>query len=125
MLVGIDGVELTDKIVLTKEMKKTLLMLKTAWSRGRDTFSNTVSFLSTKQAEQIYQIVRHSVYKESYVQILREHPELREIIKNDDDRLCMHDIYEILSWRLDKNEPPPKELRIADRVKGSLRAGTS
>ena len=109
-----------DKIKVTNELRKNWLMLKKAWLMNLSAFSNQLSLVPDKQAEQLYDVVRHSVYKDSYVDILREHPELKELVKNDDDRFFMHDMYESLSWRLGKREKPPKERQVYERMKGGI-----
>lgn len=73
-----------------------------------------------KQSEMLYDVVKHSLYKESYVEILHELPELRELVKSDEDRFFMHDIYAILSRRLGKSEPPPKTERGALAFRGRI-----
>lgn len=108
------------KIKITNELRKNWLMLKTAWRVNLSAFSNRLSLVPDKQAGQLYDVVRHSVYKDSYVDILREHPELKELVKNDDDRFFMHDMYESLSWRLGKREKPPKERQVSERMKGGI-----
>lgn len=96
------------------------LRARAAWTRDRDTFASVMSLVDRKRSEGLYDVVRHSLYKESYVQMLRERPELREIVKSDDDRLCMHDMYEILSFRLGRKEPPPKTERAAVAIRGRI-----
>ena len=112
--------ETPEKIVITDELRGIWLKVRRSWNMSHTAFSNTVSLLSDKKAEQLYGLVRHSLFKGSYVEILREHPELREILRSDDDRICMHDIYEVLSWRLRKSEKMPKDIETTMRVKGRI-----
>lgn len=109
-----------EKLVITPEVRRIWLKVRKAWNWSYDAFSNTVSYLKQDEAEKLYDVVRLSLFKESYAQMLQEHPELREIVKSDDDRLCMHDIYQILSWRLGKREKFPNDKRISRQIRGRI-----
>ena len=93
---------------MPNEVWATWLRVRGAWGRGKESFDSLMATLSGKQNEQLYDIVRYALYKDSYVQVLREKPELKQFLKSDEDRMCMIDIYEILSYRLRRSEPPPK-----------------
>lgn len=108
------------KLVITPEIRRIWLKVRHAWNWSYDAFSNTVSYLKQDEAEKLYDVVRLSLFKDSYAEMLHEHPELREIVKSDDDRLCMHDIYQILSWRLGKREEFPADKKIYMRMKGKI-----
>ena len=45
-------------------------------------------------------------------------PELKQFLKNDEDRLCMMDVYDILSYKLRRHEPTPKTEKGALAMKG-------
>jgi hypothetical protein len=105
---------------IPNEVRAAWLRVRAAWGRGTDVFTSTMSMLSKKEMEQLYDVVRHSVYKDSYVQILREKPELKEFLKGDEDRMCMHDIYAILAFRMGKSEPPPKTEKAALAMKAGI-----
>ncbi|NYZ74032.1 hypothetical protein H0O00_02730 [Candidatus Micrarchaeota archaeon] len=109
-----------EKIVITPELRKTWIRVRSAWGMSFEAFNSTVSMLDKKHAEGLYDLVRHSLFKDNYAEILRGNPELREVLKNEEDRLCMHDIYEILSWKLGKSEPLPKEIRAREAMKGPI-----
>ena len=109
-----------EKLVVTPETKRIWLKVRHAWNWSYDAFSNTVSYLKQDEAEKLYDVVRLSLFKDSYAQMLQEHPELREIVKSDDDRLCMHDVYQILAWRLGKREKFPEDKRIYMKIKGRI-----
>lgn len=100
------------------EVRPVWLRVRAAWGKGTDVFVSTMSTLSQKQNEQLYDVVRHAIYKDNYVQVLREKPELKEFLKGDEDRMCMMDIYQILSYRLRRSEPPPKTEKAAFAMKG-------
>lgn len=100
------------KIVITPEVRRTWLNLRRAWALSGTAFRNTLSLLTRKQLEMLYELVRPALFKGSYVEILREHPELKEILKTDSDRTCMYAIYENVSWKLGRSEKPPKEIAI-------------
>ena len=109
-----------EKVVITNEIRRAWLRLRKAWGWSFEAFSNTLGLLNTKEANMLYDIVKHSLFKGSYVEIIREHPELREIVKTDEDRLCMHDIYEILSWKLGRKEELPPDRKISRAMKGRI-----
>ena len=94
------------------------LRVRAAWGKGRDVFMSTMSLLGQKQNEQLYDIVKYAIYKDNYVQALRARPELKQFLKNDEDRLCMMDVYDILSYKLRRHEPTPKTEKGALAMKG-------
>jgi hypothetical protein len=96
------------------------LRVRAGWGRGREVFDNTMSQFSQKQSQQLYDVVRHAIYKDNYVQVLREKPELKEFLKSDEDRLCMMDAYAILSYKLGRSEPPPKTEKAILGMKGRI-----
>lgn len=112
------------KIVVTSQLRRLWFRVRRTYDISLEAFSNALASLSDEEAEMLYELVRHSLFKGNVAQILREHPEMREFVKTDDDRICMHDIYEHLSWRLGKKEPIPQERAIITRfrkaVKGSI-----
>ncbi|MBI5046550.1 hypothetical protein HZC07_02350 [Candidatus Micrarchaeota archaeon] len=109
-----------EKVVLTSETVKQWFLIKAAVQRGPIALSNFLSTLTRTQNEILYSIVKHSLYVKDYVEIIRKHPELKVLVKTDEDRLIMHDIYEIVSWKLNKYEPPPKEELAAARIRHDL-----
>jgi len=112
--------EKAEKIKITSQIRKGWFLLRNAWLHTLDVFSNQLAQISDKDAEELYKVVRCAVYKDSYAQILREHPELKELVKTDDDRYFMHDVYENLSWRLGKKEPLPKDKKLISAMKGKI-----
>ncbi|MFN7990700.1 MAG: hypothetical protein U0R44_00935 [Candidatus Micrarchaeia archaeon] len=112
-----------EKVAVTPELRKIWLRVRSSWNLSLPAFSNTLSSLSDAEAGLLYGLVRHSLFKGSHVEILRAHPELRSIVKTDDDRICMHDIYETLSWRLGKSETPPPDVKLATNVRSRLGRG--
>ncbi|MDD5340602.1 MAG: hypothetical protein PHV13_05135 [Candidatus ainarchaeum sp.] len=105
---------------IPNEARAAWLRVRAAWGRGSDVFSSTMSMLSQKENEQLYDIVRHAIYKDNYVQVLREKPELKGFLKGDEDRLCMMDIYQVLSYRLRRSEPPPKTEKAAAAMNAGI-----
>ncbi|MBD3210364.1 hypothetical protein GF318_03210 [Candidatus Micrarchaeota archaeon] len=109
-----------EKIEISNRAKRIWLKVRKTWDMSLPAFTNTLSLLSEEEAEILYGIVKHSLYKDSYVEMLREHPELREIVKTDNDRLCMHDTYEVLSFRLNKFEDFPDFRKTQIKMKGGI-----
>lgn len=109
-----------EKIVITPSVKRSWLKIRRAWVLSHEAFTSTISYLSNKEANELYDVIKHSLFKNSYADMLREHPELREIVRSDDDRLCMHDIYEILSWRLGRREELPKSVQTKMKMQGRI-----
>jgi hypothetical protein len=114
------GEKKAEKLVITPELRRIWLGVRTAWNLGFQQFSSSLSALDERQAGLLYGLVRLSLFKGSYVEMLREHPELRPLLISDDDRLCMHDAYEVLAWRLNRSEELPREVRISQRMKGRI-----
>jgi hypothetical protein len=69
-------------------------------------------------AEKLYDVAKNALYVSSYVQILREHPDLKGLIVNDGDRFCMLDMYRTLSWRIGKKEKPSDDAAYVQRIRG-------
>lgn len=111
------------KIAITPELRRMWFTLRNAWNMSLPAFANTLSSLSVKQANQLYDVVKVALFRSSYAEILHEHPELKPLIFSDDDRLFMHDIYENLSYRLDRREPEPQDLKLARGMKGRIGRG--
>ena len=108
------------KIEVTSGLRRIWFRVRNAWNMSFDAFSNALTLLTDKEAEQLYEVVRHALFKGSYVEIIREHPELRELVKSDDDRIFMYDVYEKLSWRLGKSEKYPKDIAVRIKMKGRI-----
>ncbi len=100
------------KVTVTPKLMRLWLTIRKTYNLSHAAFSNTLSLLSEEEANMLYDLVKHALYKGSVAEILREHPELKPIVKTDDDRLCMHDIYEHLSWRLGRKEPMPSGRKV-------------
>lgn len=111
----------SEKVVITPEIKRIWIRLRQAWLRTDTAFSNSISMLDDKQANAMYDIVKHSLFTTSYIEIIRKHPELHDLIKSDEDRWCMKEIYDVLSWRLGREEPLPEDLRL----QAAMRPGMS
>ncbi len=109
-----------EKVAVTPELRRLWLRIRNAWAASYGQFTYSLSSLDDKQAGLMYDLVKHSLYRNFFPEILRDHPELREFLKTDDDRLCMHDIYEVVSWRLGRSEPPPPDKELAERMKGGI-----
>jgi len=107
------------KAVITPDVRKNWMRIRSAWNLGEEAFTGTLSLMDNKKANALYDVVRFSLFKNSYADIVREHPEMKELVKNDDDRLCMHDVYEALSNRLDRREPFPSFIAMKMKLKGA------
>ena len=101
-----------DEFMPSPEARKIWLRIRKAYNMSYSAFSNTMGLLNDKEANMIYDIVKHSLYKDNVAEIVRKTPAMKEFVKNDDDRLCMHDVYELLSWRLRRREEPPKDRKV-------------
>lgn len=82
-------------------------------------FSNAVSSMDRAQSERMYDIVKLALFL-SFSEIRMRHPELKPILQTEDDRLCMYQIYEILSWKLGKKEAEPKDVQMVEKFKGGI-----
>ena len=108
------------RAVITNEVRRDWLRVRQAWNMGEESFTGTLGLLNDKQANALYDVVRFSLFKDNPAEIFRTNPEMRALILNDDDRLCMHDIYEALSRRLDRREPLPAFVAMKIRTKGGF-----
>ncbi len=106
------------KAVITPDVRKNWLRIRSAWNLGEEAFTGTLSLMDNKQANALYDVVKFALFKDSYAQIVREHPEMRPLVQTDDDRLCMCDVYEALSNRLDRREPFPSYVAMKMKLKG-------
>jgi len=108
------------KIVVDNKLRRIWWKLRKAYNMNYDAFVNTLYTLTDDEANFLYDIVVVSLFKGSYAEILQEHPGLRELVKSDDDRLFMHDIYEHLSWRLGRKEEFPEDIKLKFAMKGKI-----
>ena len=109
------------KAALTPALRVAWIKLRRAWGANYPSFSYALSQLSPKDAEGLYNIVRLALYTDSYGEAVQKHPELRELLRNEQDRMCMIDIYEVLSWKLGRSEPAPADRRITRGIrKGAI-----
>jgi hypothetical protein len=112
------------KLEVTPKLRKIWFSIRHSYDISLEAFSNSLSLLSDEEANMLYELVRLALYMGSPAEILRAHPQMKEFIRTDDDRLCMHDIYEHLSWRLGRSEPMPKDRQLISKfrlaVKGNL-----
>lgn len=107
-------------IEITPEIRRLWIRMRQAWVVSYDAFNHSVAILDDRQANLMYDVVKHSLFKDFYAEILREHPELKELIRTDEDRLCMHDIYERLSFRLNRYEKLPSDKKVYQGMKGKI-----
>lgn len=112
------------KVEVTPKLRRIWLRVRKAYGMSYQAFSNTISLLNEEEANLLYDLVICALFKGSVAEILRDHPEIRELVRNEGDRVCMHDCYEYLSWKLGKSEPLPAERKVVasfrKAVKGSI-----
>ncbi|VVC02452.1 Uncharacterised protein [Candidatus Bilamarchaeum dharawalense] len=113
-----NGAKMPEKI--SPEVKKLWIKIRSAWSFRQAAFSNTLTLLSPKESNLLYDVVKLTLFKNSIGAIIKEHPELREILKNDEDRACMYAIYDTLSWKLNRREDPPKDMKLEVNTKSRI-----
>lgn len=113
------------KLEVTPELKRLWFRVRRGYGISADAFSNALSSLTDKEAEMLYSLVRLSLFKGNPAQIIQAHPEMREFVHSDSDRLCMHETYQHLSWRLGKSEPLPKDRAIIVRFRKALKGGAA
>lgn len=106
------------KVAITPTLRKNWIRIRAAWNTSPEAFTGTLSLMDPKQANELYDLVKLALFKGSHVEILHEHPEMREFVKSDDDRLCMHDVYEALSRRLQRKEPFPEYAALKQKIMG-------
>jgi hypothetical protein len=107
----------------TPKLRRIWFKVRRTYNISLDAFSNALSSLNDEEANMLYELVRLALFKGNPAQIIRANPEMKEFVHNDEDRVCMHDIYEHLSWRLGRKEPMSKERALITKfrmaVKGS------
>jgi hypothetical protein len=109
--------EKTRKLEITPKLRRIWFRIRKSYNISLSAFSNVLSSLDDEESEMLYELVRHAIYKGSVAEIIRAKPVMRELVKTDEDRLCMHDCYEHLSWKLRKKEPEPKDRAILSRFR--------
>ena len=93
------------------------IRLRKWWETNPTAFGNGLSSLTKEQDEMMYEFAKKALFRNSVAEILKAHPELKELIRVDDDRMCMYDLYEHLSWKLNKREEPPEDVKIIGRTR--------
>ncbi|MBU0527815.1 hypothetical protein KKE92_05000 [Candidatus Micrarchaeota archaeon] len=109
----------SDKVNVTPALRRLWIGLRKSYNLNYTAFSNALSALNDEQANQIYDFVITALFMDNIAEILSKHPELKDLIRTDDDRICMHDIYENLSWKLGRKETIPKEKGMIIRFRQS------
>ncbi|MFH0884185.1 MAG: hypothetical protein V1861_00565 [Candidatus Micrarchaeota archaeon] len=110
----------TDKLIITPELRRIWVRVRQSWVTSHAAFSYGLSMLNKKQCELLYDLVRRALFRNSAGDVLKAHPEIREFMRSDDDRMCMLDVYEALSWKLDRREDPPADVKLAKNFKGMM-----
>lgn len=108
------------KLVITPSLRKNWLKIRQAYSISLDSFTNTLSSMNGKEANELYDMVKLALFKGSIGEIVSASPELRIFMRQEDDRLCMIESYEYLSWKLGREEPFPKGERIKVHLRRSI-----
>lgn len=109
------------KFTATPELRKVWVRVRQSWVTSHAAFSYGLSMLNKSQSEMLYDLVRRALYKNSAGEVLKAHPEIKEFMRSDDDRMCMIDVYETLSWKLNRKEEPPSDIKMAKKFTGMLR----
>ena len=102
---------------ITARLRRNWLKVRKAYNLSLEAFGATLSQLNDEEANELYDLIKYALYKDNIAQIIRDEPKLKEFVKTDNDRLCMHDIYENLSWRLGRSEKPPSYRQVIDKFR--------
>ena len=105
---------------LTEPLRRIWIRVRQAYNNSPEAFAYSLSSLNPEEANSLYDLVKHALFKGSIGEIVRDAPGLRQIVRNEDDRMCMIDIYEVLSWRLDRREPLPQDRRLAQAMRSGI-----
>ncbi len=108
-------------LVITPRLKRNWLMIRKAYNVSLEAFGANISRLSEDEANEMYELIRHALYKDNIAQIIQEEPKMREFLRNEDDRLCMYEIYENLSWKLGKREKAPEYKQKINRFRMAVK----
>lgn len=88
-----------EKIKVTNELKRNWFGARNAWEKSMFSFGSYISRIKDDEALKLMKFSKTALFKDSYVEILNEHPEFKGIVRSDRDRGCMLDIYTNLSAR--------------------------
>jgi len=105
---------------LTEPLRRIWIRVRQAYNASPEAFAYSLSSLNAEEANSLYDLVKHALFKGSIGEIVQGTPALRPIIRSEDDRMCMIDIYEVLSWRLDRREPLPEDRRLAQAMRSGI-----
>jgi hypothetical protein len=108
------------EFAITPELRRIWVRVRKAWVTSYPAFTYSLSSLSTGQADLLYGLVRRALFRGSAGEIVHADSMMREFMRSDDDRMCMIDVYEILSWRLGRQEALPPDVRVRQRMKGRI-----
>ncbi len=87
------------KINVTTSLKRSWFGARSAWMKSMYAFGNYLAILDDKKARELMEFSKTALFKNTYKEIVVEHPELRQLVMSDYDRGCMLDIYSNLSVR--------------------------
>ena len=109
-----------EKFTITLELRRIWVRVRQSWVTSFASFSYSLSVLDKRQSEMLYDLVRRALFRNSAGDVVKAHPEIREFMRSDDDRMCMVDVYEKLSWTLDKKEEPPADVKLSQKFTGMM-----
>lgn len=105
---------------LAEPLRRIWIRVRQAYVTSPEAFAYSLSSLKDADANSLYDLVKHALFKGSIGEILRDTPALRPIIRNEDDRMCMIDVYEVLSWRLNRRESLPEDRKLVQAMRSGI-----
>jgi len=105
------------ELEVTPRLRRNWLRVRKAYNMSMEAFGSVLSLLNEEEANEMYDLVINALYKDNVAEVVRANPKMREFVKTDDDRFCMYDIYETLSWRLRRKEEPPEYRKKIDNFR--------
>ncbi|MBN1170242.1 hypothetical protein JXA56_04410 [Candidatus Micrarchaeota archaeon] len=106
-----------NKLEITPQLRRNWIRIRQAYNMSLGAFGNALSTLNEQEANQMYNLVINALYKDTVAQIVRDNPKMKDFVKTDEDRFCMYDVYENLSWKLNRKEDPPKYRQVINRFR--------
>lgn len=108
------------KAAVSETLKRNWLRIKAASIRNIAAFNSTISMINKKDTEELYSIAKFAAYNTDYARLVFQNPQLRELIKNQEDAFTLNLVYQALSFKLNKREPIPAVNRIYAGFAGGI-----
>jgi len=108
------------RLILDERLRRNWIRVRQAWGIDAIHFSAALSGLSDTDGLMLLSLVSLALYHDTSAAALSASPQLKGFLRSEDDRFCMIDAYENLSWRFRVKVPPPSFRALSAGLKARM-----